>query len=54
VTLGFAAPLLADVLQRMTATRVVLAWSAPEEAVRVRAPEHSEPLVLVMPTQLNA
>ncbi len=53
VTLGFAASLLADVLKRMTAARVVLTWSAPEEAVRVRAPEHSEPLVLVMPTRLE-
>jgi len=53
VTLGFAAPLLAEVLQRMTAERVVLAWSAPDEAVRVRAPEHGEPLVLVMPTRLE-
>lgn len=53
VTLGFAASLLADVLQRMTAARVVLAWSAPEAAVRVRAPEHGEPLVLVMPTRLK-
>jgi len=53
VTLGFAAPLLADVLLRMTAARVVLAWSAPEEAVRVHAPEHGEPLVLVMPTRLK-
>ena len=53
VTLGFAVSLLADVLLRMTAARVVLAWSGPEEAVRVCASEHGEPLVLVMPTRLK-
>jgi len=53
VTLGFAASLLADVLQLMTVGAVVLAWSAPDGAVRVRAPEHGEPLVLVMPTRLE-
>ncbi len=53
VTLGFAASLLAAVLQLMPVGVVVLAWSAPDEALRVRAREHGEPLVLVMPTTLE-